>query len=380
MGDVAALLRLLITPRSIGVVPRRLAGWVIAVICILSILYALACAMAVGSLVKAIRAAQWDFPTRSDFLTGGIKPAFAAAYALVMLIISVRTNISRQQKVAGLQMLRRAAATGDESLAPPAEWLLTELRNESVPAVPARFGPLPPISTTLGNELALWGSVLSSVGAFCVVLCLLLALANTASDARSIETIFVITGGVAVLVGFVLLHYARQLRRPVTVLADENGLRWVGPGRHVAEQRLDWHDARAFFVIQYSDTEAGASRHVAFVLDSLDNVLVWDEWFDNKPDMLGASDSLCAVILARTELPLYDLSDLAAKLSAPRWKPAYAALFDILHQLPPESDPLLPGLPTPITLWHLLRPAIFLGAALLGLLAAMWLIGNTLPD
>lgn len=190
---------------------------------------------------------------------------------------------------------------------------------------------------------------------------------------------FGLVGLAAILLGIVLLRIAKHIRRPLIVSADEIGLRWTPPGRGAAETQIRWSEARSFFVAQYIQTVSGIHRHVAFVLDAPDATLIWDERTTNKPEVLGVSDSLCALILDRTGLPLRDLTGIAVKLTAPRWKPAYASLPEAFWQPLPGDDPTLPTLPAPTTHWKLARPALYVALPMLLLLAVLSAVGFILP-
>src|SRR5437879_12734533 len=72
---------------------------------------------------------QWMFP----IVTTGIQFIGFAAKALL--------RMSPKQIRTGVLALRRAAAAGDERLAPQATTLLSLLGQEQVPATPAQFGP-----------------------------------------------------------------------------------------------------------------------------------------------------------------------------------------------------------------------------------------------
>ncbi|HLJ80863.1 MAG TPA: hypothetical protein VKT52_05205, partial [Ktedonobacterales bacterium] len=169
-----------------------------------------------------------------------------AAFCLGIFVASARTYITKQQLYAALRLLRFVAAGNDESLAPPATWLLDELRNEPVPAVPARFGPLPPITVPNADGFTLVGSITWVVGALFAIVWPGLALASASNEAGWWGVSFGIGGLAAIIIGIVLLRIAKHIRRPLTVSADEIGLRWTPPGRGAAEVQIRWSEARSF--------------------------------------------------------------------------------------------------------------------------------------
>jgi hypothetical protein len=223
------------------------------------------------------------------------------------------------------------------------------------------------------------GSVSCVIGVLFAIMGPLFALASISSAVSWVGVGFGIAGLAAILLGIVLLRIAKHIRRPLIVSADDIGLRWTPPGRGAAEAHIRWSEACSFFLVQYIETVAGIYRHIAFVLDAPDTTLIWDERTTNKPEILGVSDSLCALILARTGLPLRDLTGIAVRLTSPRWKPAYASLPEAFWQALPGDDPTLPTLPIPTTRWKVSRPALYVALPMLLLLAALSAVGFILP-
>jgi hypothetical protein len=379
MGDVGALLRLFGSKRRDAVPRRGISGWIIVLLCGFALSYALACSLAFRGLTQAFQAGRWNDFAWTDFLAQGSLQAVLATAYLASLIARARSGVPERQLYAAAHILRFVAASNDESLAHSATWLLDELRNEPVPAVPAQFRPLPPITASDADGYAVAGSVSCVVGALFAVMGPILALASISSDASLIGIGFGVIGVAAIVFGAILLCIARHARRPLTVSADEQGLRWTSPGRGAEEVQIRWSEARSFFLVQYIETVPGIHRHVAFVLDAPDTTLIWDERTTNKPEALGVSDALCALILARTNLPLRDLTGIAVKLASPRWKPAYANLPTAFWQPLPGDDPTAPILPVPTTRWKLTRPALYVAIPMLLIIAVLSAVGFILP-
>ncbi|HLZ23979.1 MAG TPA: hypothetical protein VKQ30_17845 [Ktedonobacterales bacterium] len=315
--------------------------------------YILICVNVIHELARALQAGSWNnLPWNSfgwsNFFEGIISALVVTVY-LASVIARARSGVPKRQLYTASRILRFVATSNDESLAPPATWLLDELRNEPVPAVPSQFERLPPITETIADAFTMAGSISCIMGGPFAIIGSMFALASSSPNAIIPAIGFAIGGLVALLLGVVLLRIARRVKTSPTVSAEEIGLRWTPAGRDAAEVQIRWRDARSFFLIQYSDTNTGVVRHVAFVLDAPDVTLIWDERTTNKPEVLGISDSLCALILARTGLPLRDLTGIAGKLASPRWEPAYASLPAAFWQPLPGDDPTLPTLPHPVT-------------------------------
>lgn len=164
MDSVGALLRFLGSQRKDAVPRRDMSGWAVVMLCGCALSYALACSLAVRGLAQAFRAGRWNDFAGTDFLAQGIVPAILATAYLASFIARARSGVPERQLNAATRILRFVAPGNDESLAPPATCLLDELRNEPAPAIPAQFGPLPPINVSDAEGYAMAGGVSWVIG------------------------------------------------------------------------------------------------------------------------------------------------------------------------------------------------------------------------
>lgn len=171
--------------------------------------------------------------------------------------------------------------------------------------------------------------------------------------------IALILGALFTAAGIGLLMWNRRRNRTITVNADESGLHWTLPGgrRGVCDHFIPWEHARAFYLVGYLNE--GAEQQWAVTLDAPGASLSWEISPMLTAESLAASDQLGALILARTGLPLHDLTATAQKLMVEPWRRHYPQTQEALRAFIPEVATLYAALP-PTTWWREARPAAYI--------------------
>ena len=266
---------------------------------------------------------QWMFPIG----TTGIQFIGFAAKALL--------RMSPKQIRTGVLALRRAAAAGDERLAPQATTLLSLLRQERVPSTPAQFGPFKRPNGAEVLDDAATGGVLLLFGGVLIVFGVIPGAGLSPQDRFIVLLICAGLGMLLSMWGISYLTSAFFLRSRIIVAADEWGLRWMRPGWRKRECRIAWLEARSFSMIAHHGALVDlmlsplSFQRVAFVLDSPAATLAWDIARGDNEEAVQRSDQLAALIVARTHLPLRDLSVAATKVTTQRWRKQFAEVRSV---------------------------------------------------
>jgi len=145
-------------------------------------------------------------------------------------------------------------------------------------------------------------------------LALLTLISPTAPDSIAQIVGWLVVGGGAVgIVGGALLSYRYyRLSQPIVVEANDWGLCWRAPGRR-GRKSIPWHEAQAFLLLRHHvGTEY--ARESAFALVGRGATLAW---LVKPTEVYGAHERLARLIVARTKLPLRDITtDVEAALRA----------------------------------------------------------------
>ncbi len=99
--------------------------------------------------------------------------------------------------------------------------------------------------------------------------------------------------------------WLRRIRRPLWLVADKIGLRPAG-AQPDDPRAIGWGEARAF--VRIGPYFAFRSSRVFFLLDTGDRLLIWSGKVFASPAVAARHVQFCALVAARTGLPLRDLS------------------------------------------------------------------------
>jgi hypothetical protein len=189
------------------------------------------------------------------------------------------------------------------------------LAGRDLPASPERIGPLERIERGRSSNLVMalvFASPFALGALLGVLIILIFAHLPSLADVLFVLILLSIIGGP--FVGFTVMAIIklRHVRKPLTVVADEWGLKWQTPTVRRKREQLAWHEARSFFTIA-EPQEDGSSRNSAYVLQGEGHRLAWMMPVRADIATSAASERLARLIVTRTRLPLSDIS--AAALS-----------------------------------------------------------------
>lgn len=372
MGNIEGLVKRL----DVASADMRRAGQISrgvkALIVVFALAYLFGCITALEELARAIQRGHWDDLQWSQFVTQDVLALAIVGLQFGGVLIRVTRSVSERQLMAGLLALRRIAATQNDTLAPPATRLLSDLQEPPVP-VPVRLGPFVRPAAVEASEYSEAGTLMLFLGLAGAILGVVVIIQSLQGWlAFWLATIFALAGLAVSVWGFSYLRRATKLRRRFFVTVDELGITWTTTN---TEKLLTWATIRAFYTIMFSASPTGG-QHFAFVVDAGDNFLAWDVTTRSPYEMLEASDRLCIQVLSHTGLALRDLSVTASKLAAAPWEKEYAS---VLGQVP-DHDSIEPAeLAPPTTLGRALRPALILLIASIAAPALFYLVGLSLP-
>lgn len=355
----------------------RISRGVKALIVVFALAYLLGCMTALEELARAFQHGHWDDPQWSQFVTQDVLALAMVGLQFGTVLIRVTRSVSERQLMAGVLALRRITSMQNDTLAPTATQLLSNLQEPPIP-VPARLGPFV-------RPASLEASEYSEAGAFMLFLGLAVAVAGVVVVvviqslqgwlAFWLATIFALAGLAVAVWGFSYLRRATKLRRRFFLTVDELGITWI-PTTTNTETLLTWDTIQAFYTIIFGIIPTGI-QHFVFVVDAGDNFLAWDVITRAPYEMLKASDRLCIQVLSHTSVVLRDLSVTASKLAAAPWEEEYTS---VLGQVPERNsvEPTI-DLEPPTTLRRALRPALILLIASILAPALFYLVGLSLP-
>lgn len=265
-------------------------------------------------------------------------------------------EIRQPQIEAALLTLRAAAVNAGEKIAPHATKVMDGLAQEQVPSLPVQIRRLQRPGRHIASTLVMSIYVVLSLGMvllFGSVAILLFYL----SQPGYLWIIVGIPGVLYTALGSIFLVWVGQRNRGITVTADEIGLHWTLPGWRQGARSLLWEHAQAFYLVGHLNDDA--QQQWAVTLDAPGVSLSWDVAPHFKEESIAASDQLGALILARTGLPLLDLTATAQKLMIEPWNRRYSQTRELLRTLIPEGETLYAAIP-PTTWWREARPAAYI--------------------
>jgi hypothetical protein len=223
--------------------------------------------------------------------------------------------------------LRRAAATGDERLAPPVDIQPVPLTDVEMPIGETTLGPLRGLRD--GRRA---GSMLFA-GAFFMLMAVLLGILDMGeltwligilgAGPRTLDWAAVVLASTFILLWLItfallgtavfLIVWARRVRRGLYITADELGVRWKDTRWRTGRRAIPWHEAISFVSIAYR-VQREPERRV-YALNTADDTLFWAVGPDASEEDRVAAQRLCRLIMTRTKLPLRDLSHAAQTLA-----------------------------------------------------------------
>lgn len=257
----------------------------------------------------------------SGYVDVALVPMLAVlAFVIQMVllgILAVKTKVPARTKDA-VEALRTMAASGDDHLAPPAKLqprLLEahEISAEAITLKPIRQLVNPTMSFVFGLIFAFF-----FLSIFALPFSGLLFPTSTSYSNFASSISFAVVP-LLFLIFAMLLVVLRlaNLRGPATtVKVDALGVMWW---RGRKAKHIAWSQARALAQIAYSplttSTNAATNTVTAYLLDGPDESLVWTVATTAKEQDFTASELLLRQIVTRTQLPLRDLTELAADVA-----------------------------------------------------------------
>jgi hypothetical protein len=300
----------------------------------------------VTALQSAWRTGEWELDFFDQLLLLGV----GVVQSMPLLLRAVLEPVARvtAKQVAGAAVaLRMAAEARDTRLASHARELTEALEKEPVPALPAAFGPFQRPNGDLASDKALAAAFLLPFGFLALAVAVFVGISSDDLTARLVIGAGCGAFGTGTSAwGVAFARQARSLRRPFRIEADELGLRWTRtyPGKR--QYQVPWDEMRSIFIISYL---RGLRTHYALVVDAHDVALAWEVRAGDSDARLADSDRLTWLVLARTKLPLLDLSKAAELVTTQRWKRSYADAAGIFRSPAPSGPPLWPEMPRPVS-------------------------------
>jgi hypothetical protein len=198
---------------------------------------------------------------------------------------------------------RQAAVSGDDARAPLA-------KSQPEPDMSFSFTPgssLGPLRWPRGLRINSWlFTLLFSVlfGLLTVVLGGLLVGTAQGDEGQTVAGFIVLAvAALLLLLSALAIWRLIALTRLFSVTADDSGLQWREPGRR-KRKSIPWHEARAFILLRHHvGTEY--ARESAFALVGREATLAW---LVKPTEVYGAHEQLAGLIVARTTLPLRDIT------------------------------------------------------------------------
>lgn len=157
-----------------------------------------------------------------------------------------------------------------------------------------------------------------------------------------------------IVVGVFAMRQYRQGNPPLTVIADQSGVRWRGLRDSHREQRILWHEAQAFITVHWLNG-ATATRNTLYALIAPSAVLSWEiteRTIAKSPDKASkerraTARALASLVAARTSLPLRDLTDPLEVAVKPPIAPAKPKIrFPLGSPGAPDAVPGIPPAPS----------------------------------
>jgi hypothetical protein len=310
---------------------------------LLLIAFAVVNAQAYATLFAAGRSGDWNPFWR--FSWG--QPYLGILFALI-IAFGYGWDTDSVRRI-GVDALHQLAATGDDTLAPPASVQPDSLSDAEMPTGPEQIGPLRGLFDRMRVHMFRYIAVVLPVLAT-FYLGLLGMAAHTASFGlldfnqpdisqimlASLDVLTLLFAPVSVTLAVICWRRANRIRSGLIVNADRDGISWRDTRRNTGTHRLAWAEADAFFRVNYRvDTLLGDGRwHTAYVLASPGVLLSWHLEFLSSPADVRQSERFTRLIAARTRLPLRDLSEAVEELSL-----AYAHTAGLPRRWPLDREP-----------------------------------------
>ncbi len=317
--ELVALLRL--SPEQMARLPRRiLIAGVLGIFCCWAFLFAFLALI----ILRAWSNLSLDGPPSvNDSL---LLWALSSGLALWGLL-SVAGLIPSCPTRAKATQLREAVLRGDETVAPPVLDQPAALDGEELLLIPQSIRHLRRAS---GHALATLTLIVVLV---CVVFGVALLifffgvnglLASILADSSN----FSLVGLLPFIQPFFLVE--RVLFEPLilegfavlrglsfqSVSVDDWSIRWRKPGSRQREGMMPWHDVCAFVVVREtakSNKIGKAASKSTYMLLAQDTTFAWEVWPRARAAVHAANDQLIRIIVARTKLPLRDLTAATQK-------------------------------------------------------------------
>ncbi|HEX8035964.1 MAG TPA: hypothetical protein VF510_19060 [Ktedonobacterales bacterium] len=307
-----------------------------------------------NNILEARRTGDWYIALGIHFVgqTGSQIIFIAFSYSMARYAPQVR----QPQIEAALLTLRAAAVKAHEGIAPHATKVMDGLAQEQVPSLPVQIRRLQRPGRHIASTVVMfiygtfYSGIIALIGSIGILVFYL-------SRTDYLWIIIAISGVLLTAPGIILLVWMKRRNRGITVNADETGLHWTLPGWRQDIRSLQWQHAQAFYLVGYLNEDA--QQQWAVTLDAPGVSLSWDVAPHFKEESIAASDQLSALILARTGLPLLDLTATAQKLMIEPWQRHYAQTQEGLRSLIPEAERFYTGIP-PTTWWREARPAAYI--------------------
>ncbi|HEU5439018.1 MAG TPA: hypothetical protein VFU88_06990 [Ktedonobacterales bacterium] len=301
---------------------------------------------ALAALQSAWRTGEWEIDFFDQLLLLGVGIVQSMPLLLRAVLVPV-ARVTAKQVAGGAVALRLAAEARDTRLASHARELTEALEKEPVPALSASFGPFQRPNGDLASDKALAAAFLLLFGFLALAVAVIVGISSDDLTARLvIGVVCGVFGAGTSAWGVAFARQARSLRRPFRIEADELGLRWTRtyPGKR--QNQVPWGEMRSIFIISYL---RGLRTHYALVVDARSATLAWEVRAGDSDARLADSDRLTRLVLARTKLPLLDLSKAAELITTQRWKRSYADAAGIFKSPAPSGPPLWPEMPRPVS-------------------------------
>jgi len=246
----------------------------------------------------------------------------------------------------GVDALHQLAATGDDTLAPPASVQPDSLSDAEMPTGPEQIGPLRGLFDRMRVYMYRYiAVVLPVLATFYLGLAALTASLGPFDFHQpdisqiilaGLDVLLLLLAPAAIALAVMCWRRANRIRGGLMVSADRDGISWRDTRWNTGERRIVWAEADAFFTMKYhADTLAGGVRwRRVYVLAAPDVLLSWHlELLSSSADV-RESERFTRLIATRTRLPLRDLSEAVEELSL-----AYNRAAGLSRRRPLDRDP-----------------------------------------
>lgn len=307
---------------------------------LLLVAFAVVNAQAYATLIAAGRSGDWSPFWGSSWG----QPYLGVVFALI-IAFAYGWYPDSVDRIA-VDTLHQLAATGDDTLAPPASVQPSPLSEDELAENAERIGPLRGLlDHGRVSALRMATVALLVAAAFYLGLAALTASLGPLDFHQPDISQIILTGldvlllllvPAAVALAVTCWRRANRIRAGLIVEADREGISWRDTRWNTGAHRLAWAEADAFFTVKYRvNALLGDGRwRTAYVLASPEALLSWHLEFLSSPADVRASERCTRLIATRTRLPLRDLSETVEDLSL-----AYAYALGSTGRRPLEREP-----------------------------------------